>query len=193
MEKNTTELTLGQRLAADTPTFFKKVEFIGLGLLAIGGALAGIAGLPVFLIPALMGAGTTLTVISKFAVKDTSVLANPNATIQDYAVAAAELPKQIAEIKTGIANTVEAIKTGEVKPEIPVSDTPIVKDIPIILTRVAEPVMKSFTQTLGSGATEVLDNTIADAVSKVYTPTFEGTSPLPNASAMGNTSGGSGN
>lgn len=132
MEQTTPpELTLGQRLAADTPTFFKKVEFVGLGLLAIGGALTGITGLPIFLAPAILGIGSTLTVISKFAVKDTSVLANPNATIQDYSDTLKAIPAQVSELKEGISNTVEAIKTGIVEPAKPVQDTPIVQQASI--------------------------------------------------------------
>lgn len=134
MELNTPkDLTLGQRLAADTPTFFKKVDFIGLALMAIGGGLTGIVGLPAFIVPALLGIGTTLTVISKFAVKDTSVLANPNATIQDYTAVLVELPKQLAEIKEGIANTVQTINTGQIKPSMPVLDTPIVEVPPVVI------------------------------------------------------------
>ncbi len=133
MEPNTPpELTLGQRLAADTPTFFKKVEFVGLALLAVGGSLTSIVGLPLFLAPALLGVGTAFTVLSKFAVKDTSVLANPNATIQDYSNTLKEIPGQVSELKEGITNTVEAIKSGTVEPAKPVQDTPIVQQAPVI-------------------------------------------------------------
>lgn len=126
MESQTPELTLGQRLAADTPTFFKKVELVGLALAAAGGSLTQVPNLPVWVVPLVLGIGASLTLISKFAVKDTSVLANPNATIQDYANAVSELPLQAAQLEQGIAGTVQAIKTGQVTPAVPPVATPIV-------------------------------------------------------------------
>lgn len=126
MEPTPTELTLGQRLAADTPTFFKKVELVGLALAAAGGSLTQVPNLPVWVVPLTLGIGASLTLISKFAVKDTSVLANPNATIQDYANVLSDLPKQAVELEQGIAATTEAIKTGQITPAIPPAATPIV-------------------------------------------------------------------
>lgn len=134
METKTPELTIGQRLAADTPVFFKKIELIGLALLALGGSLTQIQGLPLYLAPIILGIGTSFTLLSKFAVKDTSVLANPNATIEDYAKVLSDIPNQIKELHEGIQNTVAAIKTGEVKPEVPVQETPIVEKSVTIVT-----------------------------------------------------------
>lgn len=129
MEQNTSsELTLGQRLMADSPTFWKKAELIGLGLIAIGGSLLSIHNISEFIAPAVISAGTVFTTLSKFAVKDTSALANPNATIGDYTQAAKEIPTQLSELKEGITNTVQAIKTGEVKPADPIQETPIIKE-----------------------------------------------------------------
>lgn len=136
METTTPELTLGQRLVADTPTFFKKVELVGLALAAAGGSLTQVPNLPTWVVPLILGIGASLTLISKFAVKDTSVLANPNATIQDYANAASELPLQAAQLEQGIADTVQAIKTGQVTPAIPPAATPIIP-APAVLDQTA--------------------------------------------------------
>lgn len=134
MENSTPELTLGQRLAADTPTFFKKVELVGLALAAIGGSLTQVPNLPIWVAPVVLGIAATLAVISKFAVKDTSVLANPNATIQDYSAVLADLPSQYVELQKGISDTIAAVKTGQVTPAVPPAETPIVKEVPVIVT-----------------------------------------------------------
>jgi hypothetical protein len=130
----TKELSIGQRLAADTPTFFKKVELVGLAVLGIAGSLSQIQGLPYWLQPLLLGIGGMLTLIPKFTIKDTSVLANPNATIEDYSAVLADLPNQFKELHAGIANTVASINAGKVTPEVPVTETPIVKvpEVPIV-------------------------------------------------------------
>lgn len=128
METTNTQLSLGQRLAADTPLFFKKVKFIGLALIAVAGSLTQLSGLPVYLAPLLLGVGTTFTILSEFAVKDTSVLANPNATIADYSAVLADLPNQFEKLHDGIANTVLAVQAGRVVAAIPPVETPIVKE-----------------------------------------------------------------
>lgn len=128
METTNTQLSLGQRLAADTPLFFKKVKFIGLALIAVAGSLTQLSGLPVYLAPLLLGVGTTFTILSEFAVKDTLVLANPNATIDDYAKVLADIPGQIKTLHEGIQNTVDAINVGKVPAAIPPEETPIVKE-----------------------------------------------------------------
>lgn len=122
------KLTLGQRLEADSPSFFKNAELLGLALIGISASLSQIQGIPVNVVAIVASIGGTLSVISKFAVKDTSVLANPNATIQDYSNALADLPAQYQEIKAGIQQTIEAINTKSVVPSVPVADTPIVKE-----------------------------------------------------------------
>lgn len=127
--ETTPSLTLGQRLAADSPAFFKKTELVGLALIGISATLSQYPTLiPANLIAIIASVGATLSVISKFAVKDVSVLNNPNATIQDYGNALSQLPAQYQEIKAGINQTIAAINTKSVVPAVPVADTPIVKE-----------------------------------------------------------------
>lgn len=124
----TPELTLGQRFAADTPTLFKKIGLFGTGMVPVGTALLSIKGIPDWIGPSIVAFGLTLAVLSNFVVKDTSVLANPNATIADYSAVLADLPNQFAQLHAGIANTVDAIKTGQVTASAPPEETPIVKE-----------------------------------------------------------------
>lgn len=162
METSTPELTLGQRLAADTPTFFKKVELAGLALAAIGGSLTQVPNLPVWLAPVILGIAATLAVISKFAVKDTSVLTNPNATIADYSAVLADLPNQFEQLHAGIKNTVDAINAGQVKPAVPPVETPIVKEAPVAIPQAA---LNEVSPGLGSIApTSPLQNSISQPV-----------------------------
>jgi len=140
METKPVELTLAQRFAADTPTLFKKIDLIGVALIAIAGSLLAVPGIPIWVSPTLVGIGVTLTTISKLVVKDTSVLANPNATIEDYSKVLADIPNQIQELHAGIRNTVDAINSGKVKPEVPPEETPIVKE-PIAIPVGAETIV----------------------------------------------------
>jgi hypothetical protein len=76
---NTTETkqglfaTLGERVMADTPPFFKKLRLIGLGLAAAGGVLvAAPIALPAALVTAgghLIVAGSVATAISQITKK----------------------------------------------------------------------------------------------------------------------------
>ena len=66
MEKN---LTLWQRLNSATPLFFKKLQLFGIGLAGVGTSLTQVAGIPAKLTTVLIAIGTTVTVISQFAVK----------------------------------------------------------------------------------------------------------------------------
>lgn len=136
MENPTPELTLGQRLAADTPTFFKKTELVGTAIVAIGGSLTQVPGLPAWLTPILFGIGGAIMLLSKFAVKDASVLANPNATVADYSAVLADLPNQAAQLEQGIKNTTDAIASGKIPVAQPPAATPIVP-APVVINPTA--------------------------------------------------------
>ena len=62
-------LTLWQRILADTPVFFRKVQVFAIGLAGLGGTLATIQGIPANLSTALISAGTAIAAIAQFAVK----------------------------------------------------------------------------------------------------------------------------
>lgn len=143
------KLSLGQRLMADSPSFWKKISFIGLGLGAIvAGLQQNVPEFPKNWLALLAGLSVGMVALSQFAVKDTAIVDNPNATIQDYVTALGDIPKQYADIKSGIQQTVDAINSGAVKPAVPVSETPIVKepvvaDIPDVKVEIpiAEPII----------------------------------------------------
>jgi len=61
--------TLWLRITGATPTFFKRVQAIGLGVAGLGGTLATIQGIPGNLTTALISAGTAVAAIAQFAVK----------------------------------------------------------------------------------------------------------------------------
>lgn len=117
METKTTELSLGQRLAADTPPFFKKVDLLGLALIAVAGGLKDVPSVPLWVIALVAGIGGAFTLLSRFAVQDTAVLANQNATVADYTEVLADLPNQFNQLHgavTGIAETVKSIQAAPI-------------------------------------------------------------------------------
>ena len=70
-------LTLWQRIVADTPIFFKKVQVLAIGLAGLGGTLTTIQGVPANLSTALISAGTAIAAIAQFAVKLDELDNNP--------------------------------------------------------------------------------------------------------------------
>ena len=66
MEKN---LSLWQRFSSATPLFFKKLQLFGIGLAGVGTSLTQVIGIPARLTTALIAVGTTITIISQFAVQ----------------------------------------------------------------------------------------------------------------------------
>jgi hypothetical protein len=70
-------LTLWQRLCSATPSFFKKTQLLGLSITALGTSLTQVQGIPAKLTTALISAGTTLAVISQFAVKQYQTFKSP--------------------------------------------------------------------------------------------------------------------
>ena len=64
-----TKYTLWQRIAADTPTFFKNIQLLGLSLAGLGTSLSQVQGVPPKIITILISAGTAIAVIAQFAVK----------------------------------------------------------------------------------------------------------------------------
>ena len=62
-------LTLWERITADTPAFFKRVQVFAVGLAGLGGTLATIHGIPSSFSTALISAGTAIAAIAQFAVK----------------------------------------------------------------------------------------------------------------------------
>lgn len=63
------KLTIWQRLKAETPVFFKKVQIFAVALAGLGGSLAAIHGIPVEWSTILITVGTTAAAVAQFAVK----------------------------------------------------------------------------------------------------------------------------
>jgi len=58
-----------ERITSDTPSFFKKVQIIGAGLVAVSVSLTGIGIIPVAITAIMATVGTTMGAIAQFAVK----------------------------------------------------------------------------------------------------------------------------
>jgi hypothetical protein len=71
------KLTLLQRIKSDTPGFFKRAQLFGLGLAGLGTSLTQVAGTPAKLCTILICIGSTITLISQFAVKQSEPLNSP--------------------------------------------------------------------------------------------------------------------
>jgi hypothetical protein len=61
--------TLWQRLCSATPVFFKRAQIFGISLAGLGTSLSQVAGIPTKLCTVLISVGSTITIISQFAVK----------------------------------------------------------------------------------------------------------------------------
>lgn len=136
---NTPQLTLWQRIMADTPTFWKKVHLIGLGLATIVAAVTTAVTQIYSPLPHLVtvslavaaGIAAVLAALPLAAVKDTAILSKPDATIQDYANVLSDMRNQYVQVQAIIDNTAQAINAGKVTPAQPVADTPVTQE-PIV-------------------------------------------------------------
>ncbi|RYY37086.1 MAG: hypothetical protein EOP46_04065 [Sphingobacteriaceae bacterium] len=63
------KLTFWQRIAADTPAFFKRAQIFGIGLVSLAASLAQVGSLPEKILTILVTIGSTMTAVSQFAVK----------------------------------------------------------------------------------------------------------------------------
>jgi hypothetical protein len=135
-----TQPTLLQRLEADTPLFFKKIDLIGLTMVTISGSLgltiASINNPPLWMwavVLVLSGIGVTLQTISKFAVKDITAISNPNASLQDYIDLGKDIQKQYAEVKSTIKTTIDSVQNPVPPNAIKAEDIPVVKTDPVLI------------------------------------------------------------
>lgn len=58
-----------ERITGDTPSFFKKVQILGAGLVAVSVSLTGIGIVPVAVTAIMAAVGTTMGAIAQLAVK----------------------------------------------------------------------------------------------------------------------------
>jgi hypothetical protein len=61
--------SLWQRLRSATPVFFKRAQVFGISLAGLGSSLTQVAGIPAKLCTVLISVGSTITIVSQFAVK----------------------------------------------------------------------------------------------------------------------------
>ena len=69
-----TNYTLWERIRSDTPQLFRRAQVFGLGLATLGSSLAQVNGIPSNITTALISAGTAITLIAQFAVKQSEPL-----------------------------------------------------------------------------------------------------------------------
>lgn len=111
--------SLVQRLMADTPDFFKKLDFIGLVLIGLAVSLKGLIPAQYLAIGGTIGG--TLTTMSKFAIKDSPlVTAQVNATDPAAAITViTDLANQGADLKTDLQQITQQVQQAAVPVNIP--------------------------------------------------------------------------
>ena len=63
------KLTMLKRIKSDTPSFFKRAQLFGFGLTGLGTSLTQVAGIPANFCTILISIGSTVAIVSQFAVK----------------------------------------------------------------------------------------------------------------------------
>lgn len=123
-------LSLWQRIMADTPLFWKKVQLIGLFIAGVTATVA--TNLPPetliaakFYLAIAAGISGTMIGLAKLAVRNPTVLENPNASLQDVVDAIPALKQQLTDLHGAVVTTVkEAMATGKI--DVPAADIPVV-------------------------------------------------------------------
>jgi hypothetical protein len=70
--------TFWQRIVAKTPPFFKKMQTLGLGLVGLGTSLTQVAYVSPKITTAIISIGSTIAIVSQFAVDQTTTINTPN-------------------------------------------------------------------------------------------------------------------
>lgn len=140
-------LTLWQRLMADAPTFWKKLQLYGL---LLGGATAAVATnipqVPKTWLAVAAGISAAMVGLSQLAVKDSTVLENPNATLQDVVNAIPALKQQITDLHSAVVTTVQAVQDKGAA-GLPADQIPVVTDqAPPVTGETALPVADAITE-----------------------------------------------
>lgn len=126
------KLSLWQRAMADAPVFWKKVQLAGL---ILGGITATVAtNIPPELLASLKlwlavaaGISTGMVGLGQLAVKNPTVLENPNASLQDVVDAIPALKQQISDLHGAVVTTVnDALSKGQI--DTPAADIPVVNE-----------------------------------------------------------------
>lgn len=63
------KLTMWERVKSDTPSFFIRLQVLGLGLAGLGTSLTQVNGIPNKLTTILISTGSTIALVAQFAVK----------------------------------------------------------------------------------------------------------------------------
>ena len=70
------KFTIWERVKSDTPSFFVRMQILGLSLASLGTSLTQISGIPAKICTILISAGSTLALVGQFAVKQYQPLDN---------------------------------------------------------------------------------------------------------------------
>lgn len=131
------ELTLWQRMMADSGPFWKKVELYGLILGATVAALKeNVPTIPTTWLALAAGVSAAMVGAALVAVKNASILENPNSSLQDYVNAIPQLSSDIAAVKKTVVAT---IATEEVPATTPIPVASILVPTPGSVTPVEVP------------------------------------------------------
>lgn len=139
----TNKLSIGQRLMSDTPDFFKKLDIFGYLIILIAAVLLKFS-IPLNVVIPVFCVGSTMSIISKFAVKDVGNLAdglnavNVLTTITSLVTTVNDLKDTfknpvIPDLNTATQNVIQAIQDQNVvplqTPAAPVQNSPVVSQV----------------------------------------------------------------
>ena len=111
-----TDFNLIKRFLSDTPDFWKRVDFIGLLLIALATLLHDL-GVDALIVSVVGAIGGTLALVSKFAVKDIAILQSSTDALDAAGKMLPEIRQQAnAVIRTMQPLTNEFKKAGDSQP-----------------------------------------------------------------------------
>jgi hypothetical protein len=153
-------LSLGQRLMADTPKFFKIAGLIGT-ILVIAAASMAYFHVPVAATAAVGALGTGIVTLSPFAVNDVATITSAPSLISGVAELIPQLIEQIGQVKTAIANpapvSLSADATALLTQVATLNAAPAPAPQPAVQSQPGAPAAGG-TPSLSAGAEELLNN-----------------------------------
>lgn len=110
--------TIWQRLTGETPLFWRKVQIVGLLLIALAGHLAGIPAISQTVLIYVTGAGIGLAIVAQFAVTDTALLKDIQENPSDILTDIPKLIDQVAQVHTMVTSITSAKTVADIKPTV---------------------------------------------------------------------------
>jgi hypothetical protein len=96
------KLTLGQRLMADTPDFFKKSHIVGL-VLILAAAVLNHFNMPIQVVTIVATVGGSITAFSQLPVKDITAIESQGVSMTNVLTLITDLSGKIEEVKGIVA------------------------------------------------------------------------------------------